>query len=108
VRRGAAVLAFLVIVMIAGGVLTSNVGLEIPTLIQSDDPNASYFEATPVQATQFVLWVGFVLFNVLGAGVTVMVLLWLGNWGVKSVENLPTRSEREADNDSLPEQAKSS
>jgi hypothetical protein len=93
VKRGVAILAFLLIVTIAGGVLTANVGFTIPTMQQTNDPAASFFEATPNQAVYLVLMIGFILVNVLGAGLTMAFLFWLGNREVKRAAAMPYLAE---------------
>lgn len=103
-RRGLIFLAFLLIVMIAGAGLTSQIAPSVPTMIQTADPNGSVFEATPIQAGQFIFWVGFVLVNVVGAGLTIAGLLWLGNREVTKAKAMPTRAELNAEEgDALPE-----
>lgn len=95
-KRGVAVLAFLLIITIAGGVLTANVGFEVPTMQQTNNPAASFFEATPNQAVYLILMVGFILFNVVGAGLTIALLFWLGNREIKRADAMPNVAERRA------------
>ncbi len=79
------VLFFLVLIflLVAGGGLTSffasqEDGFKLPgTVEQVDDAEASVFTATTWQAQQFVLFVGFLLFNLVGIGVTLAVIVWL-------------------------------
>ena len=92
-KRGVAILAFLLIITIAGGVLTANVGFSIPTMQQTNDPAASFFEATPNQAVYLILMVGFIVVNVLGAGLTAAFLFWLGSREVKRAEATPSLAE---------------
>jgi hypothetical protein len=94
VKRGVAILALLLIIMIAGSVLTANVGFEIPTMQQTNNPAASFFEATPDQAIYLLLMVGFILFNVIGAGLTVAFLFWIGNREVKRAKAMTNLAER--------------
>jgi hypothetical protein len=44
---------------------------------QTSNPDASPFTATPVQSMQMVLWVGFILFNMIGAALTLALFFWL-------------------------------
>ncbi|MCU0510933.1 MAG: hypothetical protein MUE40_00005, partial [Anaerolineae bacterium] len=48
-------------------------------IVQSTDPNASPFSAPPQQAMQIVVWVGFVLFNIVGFALTLALFFWLMN-----------------------------
>ena len=105
-KRGLFVLAVLVAITIAGGVLTAGVGFEIPIIQQVDSPAASAFEATPNQAVTFLLVVGFILVNVVGAGLTLAFIFWLLNREVNRAKAMPTLEERrEQDAESLPETA---
>jgi len=101
-RRGIVILGVLVVLMIGGGGLTSQLLTDAPIILQSTDPNASVFEATPEQANQFIFWVGFVFFNLLAAGVTFMVVMWRGNVEVRKANEMPNR---ETEADALPETA---
>ena len=105
-KRGVAVLAFLLIVMIIGGILTTGVWGGVPTIEQTANPLGSYFRTTPGQATVFFLVVGFILFNLIGIGATIALALWFFNREVKVTENRPNRSEQvNADAEVLPETA---
>lgn len=77
-----AVLVGFLVLLLAGGALTSQLGLSVPLKVQTLDPNGSVFDATPEKATVFILIVGFILFNVIGAGLTLMALFWVGNRAV--------------------------
>jgi len=93
VNRGVAILAFLLAITIGGGILTANVGFTIPILQQSTDPAASPFMATNGQAMGLVLLIGFVLVNVIGAGLTMAGIFWLLNWQVNVAKETPTLEE---------------
>ncbi len=90
---------FLVVLalLFAGGALSAlllNNGSEtlIPaTIEQVEDPQASVFVATPGQAEQLILGVGFILFNMIGIGATIALLMWLGDRGARQA-----RAERDA------------
>lgn len=101
-KNGLIVLAVLIAVTIAGGVLTSGFGFQIPIERQTADPSASVFDATPDQANMLILMIGFILFNVLGAGVTIMALFWLGNREVIRAGATPNQS---GNSTTLPEKA---
>ncbi|MCA9892982.1 MAG: hypothetical protein KC615_08355 [Anaerolineae bacterium] len=98
-KRSLGILVFLVIIMLIGGVLTSGVFGGVPTIIQTDNPDASVFQATPEQANQIIIWVTFVVVNVLGAGLTLAFLFWFGNREVKVVSRMP---ESPSDAEQLP------
>lgn len=78
-------IAVILAVLLAGGAITSN--LLSPDLViqQTTDPSGDFLTATPDQAVAFLLVTGFIIFNVLGAGLTLMTVLWLLNRGVAAV-----------------------
>ncbi len=90
--RGLVILAVLVVVMLAGGALTARVFPEVPVIIQTTDPNGSVFAATPEQTNQLFFWIIFVIVNVLGAGLTLAGLIWLGSRSVEAVRRQPNAS----------------
>ncbi|MCY3836262.1 MAG: hypothetical protein OXF83_07500 [Anaerolineaceae bacterium] len=77
------------IILLAGGaftVLLLDQGSDsiIPATIQQvEEPQASTFLATPGQAEQLVLATGFILFNLIGMGATIALLMWLGERGIR-------------------------
>jgi len=94
VRRGVLILGFLLAITIAGGVLTADVAFSVPTITQTTNPDASAFAASESQAIQFLALVGFILFNVVGAGLTIAGVFWLLNWQVTVAKEMPTLEER--------------
>lgn len=80
-----------IVILIIGGGLTSQIAsngdqLTIPGLIrQTNNPDASALDMAPWKAEQLFLFVGFVLFNLIGIAVTIMAIMWFLNWQVKSV-----------------------
>ncbi|MGJ3239017.1 MAG: hypothetical protein ACFE0Q_09970 [Anaerolineae bacterium] len=104
-KRGVLILGFLLAVTVAGGVLTSGVGFGIPIIQQTTDPAASAFMATNNQALLFLGVVGFILFNVIGAGLTLAFIFWLLNKQVKIAQETPTLEERrqQEETNALPE-----
>lgn len=52
---------------------------------QTSNPDASPFTATPVQAFQLVAWIGFVIINMIGAGLTIAAFFWLMNRALAGV-----------------------
>lgn len=73
------VLAVLVIVVIVAGGLTAGLANLDFAIIQSTSPDASVFEATPGQSAAFFLMAGFIVFNVLGVGLTLAGIFWFLN-----------------------------
>ncbi len=73
------------LVLLAGGAITSNLLSSDFAIRQTNDPSGDFLTATPDQALAFLLVTGFIIFNVLGAGLTVMLVFWLLNWQVKEV-----------------------
>jgi hypothetical protein len=78
--------------LIVGGGLTAQIASQggtatFPWVIRStDNPDASVMDMTPWKAEQLFLVIGFILFNLIGAGVTVAVVFWLLHRGVKQVK----------------------
>ena len=95
--RGLRILGIILAVLLAGGgfsALLLDVGSDhlIPaTIKQVEDPQASTFFATPGQAEQLILGAGFILFNLIGIGATIALLMWLGERGAKQA-----KAERDA------------
>jgi len=58
----------------------------LPFLKQVSSPEGSVLMVTPSQAQALVIFIGFILFNVIGIAVTLGVVFWLLHRGVKSVE----------------------
>ncbi len=77
--------ALVFIILLAGGAITSNLLSSDLAIQQTTDPSGDFLTATPDQAVAFILVTGFILFNVLGAGLTLMVLFWLLNRQVTAV-----------------------
>ncbi|MEM9951965.1 MAG: hypothetical protein AAF846_10210 [Chloroflexota bacterium] len=105
-NRGVQILGFLLAITIAGGVLTADVAFGIPIIQQTMDPAASAFMATNGQAMLFLAVVGFILFNVIGAGLTLAIIFWFLNKQVTIAKEMPTLEERrqqEEELDQLPE-----
>ena len=77
--------AIIMIVLLAGGAITSNLLSSDLAIQQTTDPSGDFLTATPDQAVAFLLITGFIIFNVLGAGLTLMIVFWLLNRGVSAV-----------------------
>jgi hypothetical protein len=92
-------LLVVIAILIAGGALSaqfaSNTGEQtIPgSKIQTDDPEASVFVATEWQAQQFFLLVGFLLFNLVGIGITIALIMWFLSRQVASVSGSTASGE---------------
>jgi hypothetical protein len=89
-KRVAFVLGVLLLVIIGGG-LTAQIAQQggrdaIPVfVIQTENPDASVFESAPWKSEQLVLFVVFVIFNLVGIGATIALIMWLLHRQVKSV-----------------------
>jgi hypothetical protein len=82
VKRLIPLLVVLAILIAAGGLtaqLAATNGTQgIPgAKIQTDNPEASAFLAADWQAQQFFLLIGFLIFNLIGIGVTIAIIMWL-------------------------------
>lgn len=96
--------AFLVVILlllVIGGALTTqitgndnNPAVMLPFLKQTDDPDASVFESIPWKSEQFFLLVGFVLFNLIGMGATVALVMWLLDAQVRRAKSQETEGGR--------------
>ncbi len=86
-----ALLILILAILGAGGTLTVLRGTEwsatsLPgAKVQCADPSCSVFLAEPWQAGQFILLVGFILFNMVGMGATIALVLWFLNKQVATV-----------------------
>ena len=77
--------ALVFLILLAGGAITSNLLSSDLAIQQTTDPSGDFLTATPDQAVAFILITGFILFNVLGAGLTLMIVFWLLNRQVTAV-----------------------
>jgi len=77
--------ALVLLILLAGGAITSNLLSSDLAIQQTTDPSGDFLTATPDQAVAFILVTGFILFNVLGAGLTLMIVFWLLNRQVTAV-----------------------
>jgi hypothetical protein len=87
-KRLAIVVAAVLVLLIGGG-LTAQIlvgGGHSLFLTQSTDPDASVLSAAGWQAEQLVLFIGFILFNLIGIGATIALVMWILHRGVKEVE----------------------
>lgn len=77
--RRLGILAGIFIILLAGGAITSNLLSSDLVIQQTTNPNGDALTATPDQAAAFILVVGFIIVNVIGAGVTLALVFWLLN-----------------------------
>ena len=106
-----AIIFVVMVILIIGGGLTAQLTTDrnaadfFPILKQVDSPDGSTLAVVPWKAEQIVLLVGFILFNMIGIGVTLALVMWLLNRFVKqanATENkivapekaAPARAER--------------
>jgi hypothetical protein len=88
-RRVAFILGVLLLLIIGGG-LTAQIAQQggrdaIPVfVIQTENPDASVFDSVPWKAEQLVLLVGFLLFNLVGMGLTIGLVMWFLSRQVKN------------------------
>lgn len=73
------ILAGIFIVLLAGGAITSNLLTSDVAMRQTTNPSADVLTATPDQAATFIVVVGFIIVNVIGAGLTLALVFWLLN-----------------------------
>lgn len=78
------------VLLLAGGAITSNLLSSDLAIQQTTDPSGDFLTATPDQAVAFILVTGFIIFNVLGAGLTLMILFWLLNRQVTAARQAPS------------------
>jgi hypothetical protein len=86
VRRLGILIGLMAVTVICGAISAGLLNDPLSGLLirQTNDPNASPFTATPVQSMQIVVWIGFVLINMIGAGLTLAAFFWLMNRGLAS------------------------
>lgn len=85
-NRLAIVVGLVLLLLIGGGLTTqlmSSGGLNPLFIVQTTSPDASTLSAAPWQAEQLVIFIGFILFNLIGMAVTIMVVMWFLHRGVK-------------------------
>ncbi|NJO85289.1 MAG: hypothetical protein HC828_22780 [Blastochloris sp.] len=75
------------ILLIGGGALTSLLSSGdapiAPILTQTDNPDASRTTVLPWKAEQFFLMIGFIVFNLVGIGLTIAAIFWLTDRGIR-------------------------
>ncbi len=83
--KALASVAIILVILLAGGAITSNLLSSDLAIQQTTDPSGDFLTATPDQAVAFILVTGFIIFNVIGAGLTLTILFWLLNRQVTAV-----------------------
>ena len=83
--RPLGILALIFIILLAGGAISSNLLSSDLAIQQTTDPSGDALTATPDQAAAFILIVGFILMNVIGAGATLALVFWLLNHQVTAL-----------------------
>lgn len=100
--RNLFILGGLLILVIIGGGLTSQLIANqdagvLPILTQTVNPDASPASMLPWKAEQFFLLVGFILFNLVGIALTLALVVWVIDWGLKRVpRNQSTNDQQTA------------
>ncbi|PJF21171.1 MAG: hypothetical protein CUN56_12445 [Phototrophicales bacterium] len=100
--RKYAILAFCLMILAAGGVLTvidqaGGVGNLLPTLQQTADPAASTMAVEPWQAEQLFLLLGFIIFNMIGIAATIAFVMFVLHRNVRAVKGDAAISEDSAE-----------
>ena len=80
--RNFGVLVVVIVLLLLGGGLTAQLANGdltsfLPVIRQTNVPEASFVDPAPWQAQQFILLVGFILFNMVGIGATIALIMWL-------------------------------
>ena len=86
------ILAGIFIVLFGGGAITANLLSSDLAIRQSTNPSADALTATPDQAAAFIVIVGFIIVNVIGAGLTIALVFWLLNRQVTVVRQESSES----------------
>lgn len=81
------IVAILLILIIGGGLtsmlVSNNGGGVLPILTTTNIPDASPTVVLPWKAEQFFLLVGFILFNLIGMALTLALVFWLVDRGLR-------------------------
>lgn len=89
------ILVAVLVVLVVGGTATVMISQgTIPgALVQTSNVEASVFTAANWQAQQFFLMIGFILFNLIGIGVTIAIIMWFLHRSVARARATETQSE---------------
>ena len=84
-KRLGILIGILAVLVVGGGLsilITGGDNNLLPFLQQTSNPAGSAMEVESWQAEQFMLMVGFILFNLVGIAVTLAVIMWFLHRGV--------------------------
>lgn len=105
-KRLSILVALVILLIIGGGLTTTLIANQqtgiIPVLRQTANPDASVSDVVPWKAEQFFLALGFILFNLVGMAVTIALVIWLLDRGMKRAaaeappKATPARAARES------------
>jgi hypothetical protein len=92
--RQAAFIVFIIVLLIAGGLLTYGISRQgagiIPGIrLQTNNPEASVVSVTPDKGALFFIYSAIVLGSVVGMGATLAILFWFLNRQVVEVKQMP-------------------
>ncbi|MBK8027878.1 MAG: hypothetical protein IPK19_42515 [Chloroflexi bacterium] len=85
-RRFSILIGLVLLLLIGGGLtalLNTSDGQVLPILQQVGAPDASPTLMLPWKANQFIIMIGFILFNLVGMAVTLAIVLWFVDRGVR-------------------------
>jgi hypothetical protein len=81
VRNFGALVVVIVLLLLGGGLTAqlanNNITNILPIIHQTNVPEGSFIDPAPWQAQQFIILVGFILFNLVGMGATIAIVMWL-------------------------------
>jgi len=86
VRRYGVLIGLVLLLLIGGGLtalLNSGEGAILPVLQQVEAADASPMTMMPWKANQFVLLIGFIVFNLVGIAVTLAIIFWFIDRGIR-------------------------
>lgn len=81
-------LVVVVVILLVGGGLTAQLVANqdqppVPVLRTTNNPEGAVQDVAPWQAEQFFLFVGFVIFNLVGIGATIAIIMWFADRGLR-------------------------
>lgn len=87
-KRFGILVALLIILLIGGGLTTQlissgDAGI-LPVLRQTSNPEAAVDSMVPWKAEQLFLAIGFILFNLIGMAVTLALVFWFIDRGIRT------------------------
>jgi hypothetical protein len=88
--RNFGILVVVIVLLLLGGGLTAELANKeiteiLPIIRQTNVGEASFVDPAPWQAQQFVLMVSFILFNMIGIGATLALIMWFLDRQVRQV-----------------------